>query len=249
MSPRDADLLELITAGVARKVQEPVQVLEWGTGQSTLWLSHLLSRLGIQYVWITLEYDCEFFTNRIAPRLAERDDVITLVGEEAYQYMPYLRDPLISGMVAIVYDVGALYPWWFGYEAHRRVDLDNYVSLPSILHRRYDLIVIDGRKRRRCLLEASRILSRRGVVVLDDAWRINYSRAFEAFSWYTRIGDALWIGANEAQSILELPLPFHAFTEHLSGPRAGSCDRTFAYANSWQARSISPPDYFNRNGA
>lgn len=59
-----------------------------------------------------------------------------------------------------------------------------------------DLIIVDGRLRRRCLVEASKL---RGVVVLHDAQREYYHCAFELFAHQGRVGDMLWIGSQSAE--------------------------------------------------
>lgn len=55
-----------------------------------------------------------------------------------------------------------------------------------------DLVIVDGRLRRRCLIEASRV---DGVVVLHDAQRAYYHCAFGLFAHQGRVGDMLWIGS------------------------------------------------------
>jgi hypothetical protein len=89
----------------------------------------------------------------------------------------------------------------------------DYVSLPASLGRRFDIVIVDGRKRRRCLLEASRFLSDNGIVILHDAWRSYYQCAFEAYESGTRVGDELWVAA-QSDPDLGAILPRHAFEDH-----------------------------------
>jgi predicted O-methyltransferase YrrM len=79
-------------------------------------------------------------------------------------------------------------------DAVRANPMDDYVALPATLDRKFDFIFIDGRKRRRCLIAASKILSPGGVVVLHDAERPHYHCAFEHYIRHSRIGDKLWVG-------------------------------------------------------
>jgi hypothetical protein len=85
----------------------------------------------------------------------------------------------------------------------RHVDMDEYVNFPGQQNRRYDIILVDGRKRRRCLLEAAKLLKNDGVVLLHDAWRPYYNCAFDHFQSGRRIGDILWIGMQKPQSMLD----------------------------------------------
>ena len=77
----------------------------------------------------------------------------------------------------------------------------------------YSLAVIDGRKRRRCLLESARLLSPTGYAILHDAWRSYYHCAFNSFRSGRRFGDEWWIGSN-IDTTFEDVLPRHAFERH-----------------------------------
>ena len=59
--------------------------------------------------------------------------------------------------------------------------MDEYVSFPSQLGLKFDMIIIDGRKRRRCLLEAKKLLKKGGLIILHDAQRHYYKCAMEEF--------------------------------------------------------------------
>lgn len=72
--------------------------------------------------------------------------------------------------------------------------MDDYVEWPFRFEKRFNFIFVDGRKRRRCLLVASKLLARGGVVILHDAQREWYHSAFRAFANHSRVGDMLWIG-------------------------------------------------------
>jgi hypothetical protein len=65
----------------------------------------------------------------------------------------------------------------------------------SIRGRSPSLVIVDGRLRRRCLIEASRLSS---VIVLHDAQREYYHCAFSLFAYQGRVGDMLWIGCQDA---------------------------------------------------
>lgn len=72
--------------------------------------------------------------------------------------------------------------------------MDSYVDYPLTLGKRFNFMFVDGRKRRRCLLVASRLLAPGGVVILHDAEREWYHSAFQEFTNHSQMGDKLWIG-------------------------------------------------------
>lgn len=75
-----------------------------------------------------------------------------------------------------------------------RQPMDDYVDYPLSLGRRFHFVFIDGRKRRRCLEVAAKLLAVGGVVVLHDAERQYYHCAFNHFTRHELVGDKLWRG-------------------------------------------------------
>ena len=213
MSVRDADLLERLLVLQAARLGGLMRVLEWGAGRSSLWFSDVLRRHRVRCHWLSIEHHREFFLEDVAPELAKRPDAGHVLAED-------LGDPSAlafeggPGLCAIVFDAGELRPFERGTEHDRIANLDDYVALPGQTGLRFDLVVVDGRKRRRCLLEASRLLTPAGLVVLHDAWRRHYQCAFSAYRFGQRIGDELWVGAQHAPG-LDALLPAHALGGHL----------------------------------
>jgi hypothetical protein len=60
-------------------------------------------------------------------------------------------------------------------------DRDNYVSYPATLDKKFDLILVDGRDRKRCLAEAYRLIRSDGSVLLHDAYRSRYDGGLKQF--------------------------------------------------------------------
>jgi hypothetical protein len=210
MSVRDADLLEVLLLSHARRVGRPIHVLEWGAGRSTLWYSALLDTRGLLGSWLAIEHNRGFFMQQLAPEFDPHPGRRYWLVEDPLELGSQLeRDPG-SLLAAAVFDGGDLRPFETGRLADRIVDLDDYVRLPSLLERRFDLVIVDGRKRRRCLLEAAQLLSAQGVTVLHDAWRTHYQCAFPAYASGTHIGDELWAGAQHPLELRAM-LPAHAF--------------------------------------
>ncbi len=218
MTVRDADLLELLLVAHAARIDSALDVLEWGAGRSSLWYSSVLERQGLLGSWLALEHNREFFKREVAPQLTRRPSSSYLLSEQVLQDKHLLSHVPGAGassdrgtLCAVVFDAGDLRP--YERDEDRRADLDDYVRLPASLDRCFDIVVVDGRKRRRCVVEASGLLTDSGIVVLHDAWRTYYQCAFDAFSFARRIGDELWVGAQHDPDLGSI-LPEHAFEAH-----------------------------------
>lgn len=214
MSVRDADLYEALLHRLGQlRGDEILRVIEWGAGRSTLWYSDYLERLGVPFSWLSIEHDKTFFKDNYGPIIERRPNITIATDDE--RELDAIRALLgTPGNVAVVlYDKGEVRPDRAGRLADRSVDLDAYVSLPTRLGLECDLAVVDGRKRRRCVLEAATLLSPAGYVILHDAWRTYYHCACKSFRSGRRFGDEWWIGANNDTTFEDI-LPWHAFERH-----------------------------------
>ena len=214
MSVTDADLFEAL---LRRKAAEgrPLEILEWGSGRSTLYYTGVLANAGARFRWLSLEYDRGFFNTELRPALDRlpnpRVIEVDAVGGEDRDAAagPGARDvaganPASASTVELVlFDKGRLQPALRAHREDRHADLDAYVAYPGRLGRRFDVVLVDGRKRRRCLVEASRLLTKEGIAVLHDAWRPYYHCAFDVYRNERRIGDILWTGTQAEPPYLE----------------------------------------------
>jgi len=80
-------------------------------------------------------------------------------------------------------------------QAQRYMEMDSFVSYPATLGRRFHFILVDGRKRRRCLLEALKLVREDGVVYLHDAHRRYYRCALAEYPSGEFITPRLWRGS------------------------------------------------------
>ena len=76
-----------------------------------------------------------------------------------------------------------------------------------LLDYRFHAIIVDGRKRTRCLAEAATLLEDGGIVLLHDAQREHYRTGMSYFRSGRRIGDELWIGAQVDTDFSDLVRP------------------------------------------
>lgn len=197
MSERDAELYEQLLRGLAGTAARPLRVLEWGSGRSTLFFSKFLDSVSPGSAWVTIEQDRAFFNRNVAPGLAGgRTTTVVNLGPPAVVPTIDVPRPRVAGVTAYVFAGVALRPFVPARVRDRAANLDGYVALPARLGTRFDLVVIDGRMRRRCLLEARHLVGDDGYVILHDASRAHYQCAWSSYCSGRRFGDEWWIGAN-----------------------------------------------------
>ncbi len=197
MSDKDADLFESILLRKASG-ESTLRVLEWGSGRSTAYFSKLLKQKEKQFVWNSLEYDRQYFSDHLEPLFASGFQVFEKYEEDG-------RIVFVSPNLRFdVFDYGKLSPFLHDHAEDRQVSMDDYVAFPMSLGYQFDVVLVDGRKRRRCTLEAKALLKPGGVVIVHDAYRPYYHCAFETFPSQQFIGDILWVGSNDETDFSEL---------------------------------------------
>jgi predicted O-methyltransferase YrrM len=202
MSQVDADLLERILLRQARVSSAPLRVLEWGSGRSTLYFTELLRANRMVHHWLTLEYDEQYFSEALAPAITNRDNCRVVRPDSGDPPAPIAADGE-SYLTCVIFNRGKVLPFLAEREADRMVDLDDYVNYPVNLGDRYDVILVDGRKRRRCLEAAAGLMRPGGVVVLHDAYRPYYQCAWARYASQRMLGEILWIGSQEQTNFLQ----------------------------------------------
>lgn len=125
------------------------RVFEWGSGASTVWLAKRSAEV------VTVEYDPHWAerVQRLVPphvtvHLCPVGPAANLPGEARSRRMGY-----------------------------RHLDFTAYVDVIDTVPGRFDLIVIDGRARTRCLQKAITRLAPDGLIVLDNVGRRRYRDA------------------------------------------------------------------------
>lgn len=141
----------------------PISCLEWGAGGSTLHFASLVASKHQLCHWLAIEYNAKWY-------------------EKVCEATSHIR-----GVDVKLFDVGN------PHLRQRYTNMDEYVTYPATLGRKWDFILVDGRKRRRCLLEAQQLLRPNGIVVLHDADREYYHCALDGFSGEFVL-PTVWIG-------------------------------------------------------
>ena len=127
------------------------KVFEFGAGASTTWLARRAGTV------ISVEHDTEFATT--VSRLVAGHGNVTLLKVPA--------DP-VTGEAPRTPSQR---------RGHEGLDFTRYVATIDDLDRHFDLIVIDGRARLRCLDQAKKHLAPGGLIVFDDVQRSRYRAA------------------------------------------------------------------------
>jgi hypothetical protein len=197
MTERDFEIVSSVTEEALRQSNEVFVVVEWGSGKSTIAITQQLQATHKDFVYLSLENDRDFLIRNVLPHLEQSSVHIEYEGETNAEFVRHQVAEQSKRIIIVSWAYGPLFPAQKGrFSPDASADLDDYVSLPGKTFEAIDLAIVDGRKRRRCLVEASKLLKNSGVVFLHDAYRPYYSCAFDAFRLGERIGDELWIGSH-----------------------------------------------------
>lgn len=187
----------------------PLRILEWGSGGSTVYFTKFLREHKIPYEWMSIEYNKNWF-ERVSGEVS--DDVHTNL---------------------VLFDSGnnnILQP---------DSTMDEYVNYPKTLGKKFDFILVDGRKRRRCLLVAKEVVSPHGFVFLHDAQRRYYHSAFAEYPRGRFVAGRLWMG------LISKPNPLTWFFDV---PRTAYEQWTFSFLhNLWNLYSATKVRAFIRS--
>ncbi|WP_456431326.1 hypothetical protein [Thermosulfuriphilus sp.] len=164
----DEEDIRIIESVLLNFKKDHLDVLEWGSGGSTLYFPRFLSSQGISYTWTSIEHNKSWFETVL----------------KAVEGIPHVRLNLVR------FDGPG--------RKLRKIPMKEYIEWPRRLNQRYDLILVDGRKRQECLLEAPRHLKPGGLVLLHDAQRKRYHRAFRIYPYSRFLGYRIWIGGLKA---------------------------------------------------
>lgn len=131
----------------------PAMVLEWGSGYSTLYFPKKLSK---EAKWLSVEHS-ESWSRRINSKNKNPNVEINWVEPEYSNWKDEYKDGTYN-------------------------DLKSYIEYPSV-DGTYDLIIVDGKARKACIIKAKDILNKNGVLILHDANREWYHNELEKFKY------------------------------------------------------------------
>ncbi len=154
---------------------DPKRVLEWGCGYSTLYYPKMLGDGGS---WLSVDHN-QHWVEKIERRNENPIVSIHYVEPENPEWTDEFRDG--------------------GYS-----DLTGYIEFPTD-RGKFDLILVDGRARKECLIKAKELVAENGIVILHDANRVSYHEPLKAFKFqeffldYRTTGCGIWLGSNERE--------------------------------------------------
>lgn len=155
---------------ILKKLQ-PVTILEWGAGFSTLRFPGLLD---FPFKWYAIEHNEEWY-----------DQVLSMN-----------RNPNVQ----IILRKNNNFPYTDEFGDGTYEDFKDYIEVPDD-GTRYDFIIIDGRARNECLLKAIKIINDTGIILLHDANRKRYHKYLDKIHFqslfldYRHSAGGIWIGS------------------------------------------------------
>lgn len=123
-----------------------LNILEWGSGNGTIYFSKFLKQKKVSFKWIAIEHFIPWY-KKVVSMIKEND----LSGDVEC----YLKSPTDEPDKNI----------------QETFDLYDYLNFPLTLGIKFDFVFVDGRKRTECLKKASKLLDPEGVLFLHDAER------------------------------------------------------------------------------
>jgi predicted O-methyltransferase YrrM len=133
----------------------PLNVLEWGSGRSTVYFSKFLKKHKVDFKWSAVENYIPW--HEIVKEMIRE---ARLEGRTDY----YLKSPTREDK-----------------KVQETLDMSEFLDFPATLGKRFDFILIDARKRKECLMRAKDLLAPGGVVVLHDAEREDHQETLKLY--------------------------------------------------------------------
>lgn len=130
------------------KCEHPINVFEWGSGASTIWLAKRVDSV------VTVDHDAKWHAI-IQPFLNDYPNVVSLLKEPEQ----LLVDEKYSS------------------QKIPGVNFKSYVTAITEYSAKFDIVVIDGRARSACLKTALLYLKKGGLIVFDNSNRQEYQQA------------------------------------------------------------------------
>ena len=153
MTPKERSIYKDMLLGLSSR--QPLDIFEYGTGYSTLYFAQFLMSQGIRFHIHSVDHNRDWHLN-----------IKRLLHQEGF-------DSVVTLHLSEFHPRGIFPP-----ESSHELE---YIRMPQIMAASFDLIVVDGRFRRRCMEVAAGCLKRQGKVFLHDAERDFYHSALGIF--------------------------------------------------------------------
>ena len=159
-SSQDISIFKAVLCSAAASGNK-IRVFEWGSGLSTIYYSQFLRARGIDFAWYAME-NSRLWHDRVQAKIAQAN-LEDRVQISCADFPGFWQLP--------------------GFSANNLVPPKSYtdgpgpreyIDKPKRIGIQFDVILIDGRFRRRCLLVSKEVLASKGTVVLHDAHKSHY---------------------------------------------------------------------------
>lgn len=178
-----------------------INIFEWGSGFSTIYYAEYLRQKGADFEWHSID-NSKAWNEKVKSKVKKKN-LQTYVNLHLKKFHPFWKKP----------NWGSIPPKC-GKFAPKLENEKDYISFPSFINCKFDIVIIDARFRRHCIQTAKEVLSPEGIVILHDAQRTHYHKGLDVFqysrflhsgSWYPfqEIPNKVWIGTNENRRIIE----------------------------------------------
>ena len=147
--------VEKILLEMAEK-KDHLNLIEWGSGGSTIYFSNFLREKDISFTWHAIENFIPWY-HRVVDMIEESG-----LGETTHVY---LTDATCDERK----------------EVQELLDLEDYINYPAKFDVKFDFLLIDARRRKTCMEIAKNFLSDVGYVVLHDAERADCIPLFDLY--------------------------------------------------------------------
>ena len=165
-----------------------LRVFEWGSGASTVYYSQFLRASGREFNWYAGDNSRDW-----CERCQQNVDKNSLTD----------RVHLSSSEFPAFWQVSG-YSYADPVPPQENLDdpmVKQYVENPKTIGGRFDVIIIDGRFRRRCLEVAAEVISPSGIVILHDAQRAHYHPSLELYPHVKFLETGILPGTNQTSTI------------------------------------------------
>lgn len=141
---------------------QPIRIFEYGMGFSTLYFAEFLREQRRKFYIDSIDNNRQWYQK--VGRMVDDRGLKEAVTLHLKEFVPFWEKP--------GWDWNAM-PSCGQFAPQEKAEID-YIEWPLRLQKSYDVVVIDARFRRRCLMAALRSVNPQGFVILHDAQKLHY---------------------------------------------------------------------------
>ncbi len=178
-----------------------LNVFEWGSGFSTVYYAKYLKKNNIDVEWDAVDNN-KMWHHRVLQML-KSNNLDNQVTAHLREFPPFWEK---EGWGEIPPPRGVFCP-------KLEAELE-YVNMPNILNKKFDIIFVDARFRRHCIEVVKQVLAPNGIIVMHDAQKPHYHVGLEEFSnrkfykggaWFPLqdLPNQVWVGSMDNTQVFE----------------------------------------------